>query len=182
MPIVCPTPAKSCLFDLRCGSDDCATTQFEPGRWEYIGMGTRQSFRLGMVGGGPGSGIGPAHRYGASMDNAFELVAGAFSRDPDKNAQMGESLGLDLERVYADFETMAATESKLTGGIRAVSIVTPNDTAKACRIIRAWSDRDSYRLAGLFWTFSLPWPQPNAGAVPGQALLPRIGSLGQLAA
>jgi len=91
-------------------------------------MGTGQSIRLGMVGGGPGSGIGPAHRYGASMDGAFKLVAGAFSRDPDKNAQMGESLGLDPERVYADFETMAVAERKLTDGIRAVSIVTPNDS------------------------------------------------------
>ena len=91
-------------------------------------MGTRQSIRLGMVGGGPGSGIGPAHRYGAGMDGAFRLVAGAFSRDPDKNAQMGESLGLDPERVYADFETMAVAEGKLADGIRAVSIVTPNDS------------------------------------------------------
>ncbi len=93
-----------------------------------IRMGTRQSIRLGMVGGGPGSGIGPAHRYGASMDGAFMLVAGVFSRDPDKNAQMGETLGMDQERVYADFETMAVAERKLTDGIRAVSIVTPNDS------------------------------------------------------
>ena len=91
-------------------------------------MATRHPIRLGMVGGGPGSGIGPAHRYGAGMDNAFELVAGAFSRDPGKNAQMGESLGLDRQRVYADFETMAAAEGKLSDGIRAVSIVTPNDS------------------------------------------------------
>ncbi len=91
-------------------------------------MATEQSIELGMVGGGPGSGIGPAHRYGAAMDGAFKLVAGVFSRSPDKNAQMGDSLGLDPERVYADFETMAVAEGKRTGGIRAVSIVTPNDS------------------------------------------------------
>ena len=91
-------------------------------------MATNQSIELGMVGGGPGSGIGPAHRYGASMDGAFELVAGVFSRNPDKNAQMGVSLGLNPDRVYADFETMAVAEGKLTGGIKAVSIVTPNDS------------------------------------------------------
>ena len=72
-------------------------------------MATKKSIALGMVGGGPGSGIGPAHRYGASMDGAFKLVAGVFSRNPDKNAQMGETLGLDPARVYADFETMAAS-------------------------------------------------------------------------
>ncbi len=91
-------------------------------------MGTKQSIKLGMVGGGPGSGIGPAHRHGASMDGAFTLIAGVFSRDPDKNAQMGETLGLDPERVYADFETMAKAESKRSDGISAVSIVTPNDS------------------------------------------------------
>jgi predicted dehydrogenase len=62
------------------------------------------------------------------MDGAFTLVAGVFSRDPDKNAQMGQSLGLEPDRVYADFETMATAESKRSGGIGAVSIVTPNDS------------------------------------------------------
>ena len=89
--------------------------------------------RLGMVGGGPGSGIGPAHRHGAALDGRFELVAGAFSRDPDKSRQTGAELGLDADRVYPDFRTMAAAEGARPDGVEAVSIVTPNDShAPAC--------------------------------------------------
>lgn len=91
-------------------------------------MATQDSINLGMVGGGPGAGIGSAHRYGASMDGAFELVAGCFSRHPDKNAEMGQALGLNPERVYSDWQSMAVTEGKRGDGIRAVSIVTPNDS------------------------------------------------------
>ena len=39
--------------------------------------------RMGMVGGGAGSFIGPVHRMGAELDGAIELVAGAFSQDAD---------------------------------------------------------------------------------------------------
>ncbi len=101
-------------------------------------MGTRRSIRLGMAGGGPGSGIGSAHRHGAGRDGTFKLAAGVFSGDPDKNAQTGEPLGLDPERVYAEFKTMAVVESKLTNGIRAVSVVTPNDSHVPARI-RSWA-------------------------------------------
>ena len=34
--------------------------------------------RMGMVGGGAGSFIGPVHRMGAELDGTIELVAGAF--------------------------------------------------------------------------------------------------------
>ena len=89
--------------------------------------------RLGMVGGGPGSGIGPAHRHGAVADGEYELVAGAFSRSPDKSAEMGATLGLDSTRIYSDFLTMAQAEAARPDGIEVVSIVTPNDThAPAC--------------------------------------------------
>lgn len=91
------------------------------------------ALRLGMVGGGPGSGIGPAHRHGATLDGAFVMAAGAFSRDAKKNRQMGPELGLDPERIYPDFETMAAAEAARPDGIDAVTIVTPNDShAAAC--------------------------------------------------
>jgi predicted dehydrogenase len=91
-------------------------------------MTSQKSIRLGMVGGGPGAGIGPAHRYGARMDGAFDLVAGCFSRDSHANAEMGRELGLDPERIYPDWQSMAAAEGKRDDGIRALSIVTPNDS------------------------------------------------------
>lgn len=93
----------------------------------------KKPLRLGMVGGGPGSGIGPAHRHGAAADGEYVLVAGSFSRSADKNAQMGVALNLDQSRVYADFTTMASAEAVRPDGVDAVSIVTPNDAhAPAC--------------------------------------------------
>lgn len=81
---------------------------------------------LGMVGGGIGAMIGDVHRIAARMDGQFRLVAGVFSTDPDKSRQLGTDLGLDPDRIYPDFDTMAFMESTRSDGIRAASIVTPN--------------------------------------------------------
>jgi predicted dehydrogenase len=81
-----------------------------------------------MVGGGPGAGIAPAHRRAARLDGRFEIVAGAFSRNAEGNRAMGEELGVARERVYADFEAMAAAEAQRADGIECVAIVTRNDT------------------------------------------------------
>jgi hypothetical protein len=43
---------------------------------------------LGMVGGGPDSGIGSTHRIAIRIDNKCELVAGAFSRNRAKSTLM----------------------------------------------------------------------------------------------
>ena len=40
-----------------------------------------RKLRGGMVGGAPGSFIGPVHRMAATMDGQAEFVAGCFSRD-----------------------------------------------------------------------------------------------------
>ena len=84
--------------------------------------------RLGMVGGGPGAGIAPAHRRAARLDDRFAMIAGAFSRNADANRQMGEELRIAPDRVYADFSAMAAAEASRADGIECVAIVTPNDT------------------------------------------------------
>src|SRR5947209_16572423 len=60
--------------------------------------------RIGMVGGGPDAGVGPAHRYAMRLDGRYELVAGVFSRSPDKSARMASELGVDASRVYASPE------------------------------------------------------------------------------
>jgi len=82
-----------------------------------------------MVGGGRDAFIGAVHRMAARLDGRIELVAGAFSSDPAKSKASGEDLGLDPSRVYPDYQTMAAAESKLPENERIdfVSIVTPNN-------------------------------------------------------
>ena len=84
--------------------------------------------RYGMVGGGPGAFIGDAHRKAISLDSTAELVAGCFSRTPEKTKEQGEALGLDPERCYANYKEMAAAEQAREDGIDFVVIVTPNNT------------------------------------------------------
>ncbi|NDV63453.1 Gfo/Idh/MocA family oxidoreductase [Puniceicoccales bacterium CK1056] len=83
---------------------------------------------MGMVGGGRDAFIGAVHRMAANLDGQIELVAGAFSSDPEKSRLSGEDLFLDPSRVYGSYEEMAAKEAALPEEERIdfVSIVTPN--------------------------------------------------------
>ncbi len=72
--------------------------------------------------------IGPTHRYAATLDGHYELVAGVFSRDPAKSRAFAAELGIATDRRYVSYAEMAAAESARADGIEAVSIVTPNDS------------------------------------------------------
>jgi predicted dehydrogenase len=87
-----------------------------------------RKLKMGMVGGGKGAFIGAVHRMAANLDGKIELVAGAFSSDPNKSRESGAQLLLDPRRVYSSYEAMAEAEAKLPIGERIdfVSIVTPN--------------------------------------------------------
>jgi predicted dehydrogenase len=88
----------------------------------------KRKLKAGMVGGGRDAFIGGVHRMAMRLDGRIDLVAGAFSSNPEKSRLSGEDLFLDPKRVYSDFRTMAAEEAKLPQGGRIdfVSIVTPN--------------------------------------------------------
>jgi len=85
---------------------------------------------MGMVGGGAGSFIGPVHRMSAELDGAIELVAGAFSQDPERSRQAGVTYGISVGRAYTNFAEMMEQESKRRSthddAIDFVCIVTPN--------------------------------------------------------
>jgi predicted dehydrogenase len=87
-----------------------------------------RKLNMGMVGGGGGAFVGGIHRMAARLDGEIELVAGAFSSEPEKSKQSGNDLFLDPRRVYGDYQTMAKREADLPVGQRIdfVSIVTPN--------------------------------------------------------
>ena len=80
----------------------------------------------GMVGGGPGSFIGDAHRKAINIDGQATLVAGCFSRNVDKCRQTGAELGVAEHRCYVSFEEMAKAEAARPDGIDFVVVVTPN--------------------------------------------------------
>jgi predicted dehydrogenase len=86
-----------------------------------------RKLRMGLVGGGPGSFIGPVHRMAAELDGEIELVAGAFSRDPAKSLQAGRSFGISDDRAYADYREMMVRERARQDPIDFVCITTPNN-------------------------------------------------------
>jgi predicted dehydrogenase len=88
----------------------------------------KRKLRYGMVGGGPGAFIGAVHRIAAGLDGQAELVAGSFSRDPEKTRLSGRELYVAPERCYGTYREMAAQEAQLPKGQRIdfVSVVTPN--------------------------------------------------------
>jgi predicted dehydrogenase len=84
------------------------------------------TLKLGMVGGGQGAFIGGVHRIAARLDGRWELVAGAFSSDPQRAAASAAELGIAPDRAYAQFAEMAVAEAARPDRIDAVAIVTPN--------------------------------------------------------
>ncbi|MCX7383539.1 MAG: Gfo/Idh/MocA family oxidoreductase [Alphaproteobacteria bacterium] len=78
-----------------------------------------RKLRLGVVGGGPGSFIGPTHRAAALLDRRFEIVAGVLSSDPERCRSGAAELGIT---PYTDIRAMLAAER-----LDAVAIMTPND-------------------------------------------------------
>lgn len=86
----------------------------------------KKSLTYGMVGGGVGAFIGDVHRKAAAFDGKCTLVAGCFSRSFEKTKKTGESLGIEQDRLYTDFNEMAKAEASKENGIDFVVIVTPN--------------------------------------------------------
>ncbi|SHG49503.1 Predicted dehydrogenase [Chryseolinea serpens] len=88
----------------------------------------KRKLRMGMVGGGLTSFIGPVHRKAAGIDGEIELVCGAFSVVPGESKQTGEALYLNPKRVYETYQEMFEIEKNMPPDQRIdfVSVVTPN--------------------------------------------------------
>src|SRR5262245_10946650 len=84
--------------------------------------------RLGVIGGGPGSFIGPVHRAAARMDDNFEVVASVLSSNPDKSRKEGLAIGMAADRAYGVPDEMFAKEKARADGMEVVAIMTPNDS------------------------------------------------------
>lgn len=95
----------------------------------------RGVLRYGMVGGGQGAFIGEVHRKAINLDGLARIAAGCFSRDIANTKSTGAVLGIDAERLYPDFETMAGAEAARADGIDFAVIVTPNFAHyEACKV------------------------------------------------
>ena len=82
----------------------------------------------GLIGGGEGSQIGPAHRLGAGLDGRFDFVAGALDHRPDAGRAYGQRLGLAPDRAYGDWREMLEGERGRPDRVDLVTVATPNAT------------------------------------------------------
>jgi predicted dehydrogenase len=89
----------------------------------------RRPLRLGVIGGGPGSFIGPVHMSAAVLDRYFVITAGVLSSHAERAQAQGMALGLPASRAYASVDHMLAGEAARPEDerIEAVAVMTPND-------------------------------------------------------
>jgi predicted dehydrogenase len=82
----------------------------------------------GMIGGGKGSQIGPAHRLGAQADGLFSFAAGALDVDAEAGRAYAAELGIAQDRAYANWQEMLEGERNRDDRIDLVTVATPNST------------------------------------------------------
>lgn len=87
-----------------------------------------RKLKWGLIGGGEGSQIGPAHRLGAGLDGYFEFSAGALDHRPEAGREYGQRLGLDADRAYGSWQDMLEGETSREDRIDLVTVATPNAT------------------------------------------------------
>ena len=85
-------------------------------------------FCWGLIGGGRGSQIGPAHRLGATVDGNFKFVAGALDANADEGRKFALELGLEGNRAYGNWKEMLTHEINRTDKLDLVTVATPNST------------------------------------------------------
>ena len=87
-----------------------------------------RKIRWGVLGGGGDSLIGVLHRVAASVFDAYALTGAVFNPDFEQNKAFAEEIGLPLDRIYPDFDTMVAAELALPAEerIQVFSVLTPN--------------------------------------------------------
>ena len=82
----------------------------------------------GMIGGGEGSQIGPAHRISAVLDGLYTMSAGALDADPTQGRDYAKRLGISPDRAYGDWREMLADEKGRADRVDLVTVATPNST------------------------------------------------------
>ena len=108
----------------------------------------------GLVGGGQGSQIGPAHRIGAALDGLFTFAAAALDADPARGRDFARQLDVPADRAYGDWREMLAGEKQRPDRIDLVTIATPNATHFA--IARAFLEAGFHVLCEKPMTMTVP--------------------------
>ncbi len=81
-----------------------------------------RQLQLGCIGGGLRSAVGRAHVVASRMDGRFDLVAGAFSADPEVGARTAEAWRVAPDRNHRSWRELLAAEA---GRLDAIVVLTP---------------------------------------------------------
>lgn len=84
--------------------------------------------RLGVIGGGAGSFIGPVHRMAARLDGHYDIVASSLSSNPERGRAGGMALGIAPERSYGTWQELIAAEAQRSDRVDVLAVMTPNDS------------------------------------------------------
>ena len=82
----------------------------------------------GMIGGGRGSQIGPAHRISAALDGFYNFDVGALDANADNGRTYAQELGVVADRAYGDWREMLEGERSRADRVDLVTVATPNST------------------------------------------------------
>jgi predicted dehydrogenase len=87
-----------------------------------------KKIKWALLGGGPDSLIGIAHRIAACMGDDYQLTGGVFSVNLDVGLQFARDLELDPRRTYPDLDALIAGENALPADerVKVVTVATPN--------------------------------------------------------
>ncbi len=121
----------------------------------------------GLIGGGEGSQIGPAHRYSAALDGLYAFTAGALDAVPERGRAFAQTLGVGRDRAYGDWREMLAGERGRADRVDLVTVATPNSTHY--EIAKAFVEAGFAVLCEKPMTMTLAEAEDLAAAVRGRA-------------
>ncbi len=75
----------------------------------------------------------------AELDGAIELVAGAFSQDPERSRQAGVTYRISADRAYANYAEMMERESKREDRASTSSALSPPIMSTCPSRLPPWS-------------------------------------------
>ncbi|MEF3191931.1 MAG: Gfo/Idh/MocA family oxidoreductase [Campylobacterales bacterium] len=94
----------------------------------------QKQLKLGFIGGGIGSIAGYSHFVAARMDGLFEITAGVFSSNPEKNRESAKLYGVSM--LFDDYHELIAYAQKHLDAV-VVLTPTPKHASIVLELIRA---------------------------------------------
>lgn len=88
----------------------------------YHFQNQQKKLKVAFLGGAYDSAVGRAHRAAIEMDQHFDLIAGCFSRNPEKNRISAAEYRIEPDRTYLNLDHLLKNESL---NLDAIIILTP---------------------------------------------------------